>query len=162
MGIQGGCEVETLLASAAEEAAGILRLRLAARGFAQDDRLRWAFLSRSISDFSRLHPREPFGGEIDPVRVAAFEEGDFPDTRPAFQLRFARKGFVDVIVRFEVEQPNDIVAGRECFVVMEFVLEDAFVKIATDSDVEGAGCAGHDIDAVVVAVAHGKNCYARQ
>jgi hypothetical protein len=70
-------------------------------------------------------------------------------------LLLAGQRFVDVVVRFEVEQADYFVAGSETFVVMEFMLEDALVEVATYSDIQGAAQAAHDVDAVVTRVAHG-------
>lgn len=61
---------------------------------------------------------------------------------------------MDIVVGFEVEQTDYFVACGETFVVMEFVLEDTLVKVAAYSDVQRAGQAAHDVDAVVTRVAH--------
>ncbi len=61
---------------------------------------------------------------------------------------------MDVVVRFPIEQADYVVAGGESSVVMELMLEDALVKIAAYSDVQSAGQASHDVDAVVAPIAH--------
>jgi hypothetical protein len=61
---------------------------------------------------------------------------------------------VNVVVGFQIEQANHIVTVGESFVVMEFVLEHALVKVTAYSDVESACETSHDVDAVVAWVAH--------
>ena len=61
---------------------------------------------------------------------------------------------MDFVVGFPVEQADHFVAGSEAFVVMEFVLKHAFVKIAAYPDVQSARQASHDVNAVVAWIAH--------
>jgi hypothetical protein len=90
------------------------------------------------------------------VWVLADDECDFLGAGPAFELLLAGQGFVHFVVRFPIEQADDLVAVCESFEVVELVLEDAAVKIAGDADVESAGEAAHDVGAIVLAVAgHG-------
>ena len=88
------------------------------------------------------------------MRIAAFEQRDFLGARPSFQLRLAGKRLVHVLVRFPVEQTDHVVARGESIDVMEFVLEDTPVEIATDSDVQSTRQASHDVNAVVASIAH--------
>jgi hypothetical protein len=48
-------------------------------------------------------------------------------------LFLAGERLVDIVVGFPVEQADYIVTIGEAFVVMEFVLEDAFVEVAAYS-----------------------------
>jgi len=72
------------------------------------------------------------------VRIAAFQQRDLFGARPTLQLRLAGQGLVDIVVGFPVQQADHVVARGESFLVMEFVLEDALVKIAANSDVQRA------------------------
>ena len=72
------------------------------------------------------------------MRIAAFQQSDFLCARPTLQLLLAGQGLVDIVVGFPVQQADHVIARGESFLVMEFVLEDALVKIAGDSDVQRA------------------------
>ena len=61
---------------------------------------------------------------------------------------------MDVVLALPVEQADHVVTGGKSFVVMEFALEHAFVKIAAHANLQGACQAPHDVDAVVGWVAH--------
>ncbi len=88
------------------------------------------------------------------MRIAAFEPGDLFCARPSFQLLLTGQGFMYVLVGFEVEQADYIVAIGEAFMMMEFMLENALVQVTTYADVQRARQASHDVGTVVAAVAH--------
>jgi len=61
---------------------------------------------------------------------------------------------MDIIIGFPVEETDHVVTCGESFVVMVFVLEHAFMKIAAYSNVESPCEASHDVNAVIAWVAH--------
>jgi hypothetical protein len=69
------------------------------------------------------------------VRILADDQGGVLGAGPSLELLLAGEGFVNVIVRFPIEQTDDFVAMREAFVVVKLVLENASVKIAADADI---------------------------
>jgi len=83
------------------------------------------------------------------VRVPAHDQRDFFAASPSFELRLSGEGLVYVVVGLPIEQADDVVSVSEPFEVMELVLEDATVEIATHANVESAGDASHDVGAVV-------------
>jgi hypothetical protein len=58
-----------------------------------------------------------------------------------------------IVIRLPIQQPCHIVLLRESLEVMEFVLKDALVEIATEPDVECSRETAHDVDAIIAAVA---------
>ena len=58
-----------------------------------------------------------------------------------------------VIVRFPVHQSRDVVFRSESLKVMKLMLEDTFMQVSAEADVESAGKTAHDIDAVIAAIA---------
>jgi hypothetical protein len=93
----------------------------------------------------------PFRREVDPVRILPDDKGGLLGTGPSLELRLADESFVDIVVRFPIEQTDDFVARAKAFEVVKLVLEDAAVKIAADVDIESAGKAAHDVGAIVFA-----------
>jgi len=77
----------------------------------------------------RLHPRIPLRRQIDPLRIAAFEQRDFLGTRPTFQLLLPSQSLVHIVVRFPIQQANHLVPCSESLVVMKLVLEHALVRL---------------------------------
>jgi len=67
--------------------------------------------------------------------VQSSDQGDFLFPPPALQLFLSRYGFVNVVVRFPVDQAVDVVTIGETFDTVEFVLEDALVEVAGHSDI---------------------------
>lgn len=86
------------------------------------------------------------------MRIAPYDKSDLLVPPPSFKLRFTGQSFVHVVVGFPVEQADNIVAIGKTLIVMELVLKDPTVKVASDADVEGARQATHEIDAIVLAV----------
>ncbi len=95
--------------------------------------------SRSIPTFCGLHPWVPLGSQIDPVRILANNQRNLLGAAPSLELRLAGDCLVHVVIRLPIEQSRDVVSGREAFEVMEFVLEDTFMQISGESDVQGTG-----------------------
>jgi len=109
--------------------------------------------SRSIPTLCRFHPRIPLRRQVKPVRVLADNQPNLLRPAPSFKLGLARERPVDVVIRFPVQQTSHLVSGGESIVVMEFVLENTFVQVAAESDVQRAGQAAHDVHAVASAIA---------
>lgn len=59
-----------------------------------------------------------------------------------------------VVEGFKIEQPDHLISRGEAFVVMEFMLENAFVKISADSYVQSPSQASRDVDAVITRIVH--------
>jgi hypothetical protein len=59
---------------------------------------------------------------------------------------------VNVIVGLPIEKADDVIAIRESFEVVKFVLEDPTVQVAAESDVERTGETSKNIDGLVFAV----------
>src|SRR5208283_773364 len=98
--------------------------------------------SRSIPTLFPLHPRVPFARQVDPMRIPAFAQGNLLRAGPSLELLLATDRPMHVVVT--IRKPDEVV---------ELMLEDALVEIATDTDIQSAGEAAHDVDAVVAAVA---------
>jgi len=60
---------------------------------------------------------------------------------------------VHVVVRLPIKQSYDVALVREPFVVMELVLEDSLVQIATKANIEHARDAAQNVDTVIATVA---------
>jgi len=58
-----------------------------------------------------------------------------------------------VVVRFPVQQADDVVTIRKPGKMMKLMLKDAALKIPTDSDIQGAGDTSQNVDAVVSGLA---------
>jgi hypothetical protein len=69
------------------------------------------------------------------VRIPSHDQGDFLGPRPSFQLLLAGKGSVYIIVGFPVQQTDNVVTVRESLKMMEFMLENPTVEVATDFNV---------------------------
>ena len=68
------------------------------------------------------------------------------------QLLLTRECFVHVIVKFKVEQSNDLVAIRETLKFGGICVESPAVKVSPDPDIQRARQTSHDVYAVVFAV----------
>jgi len=108
--------------------------------------------SRSIPTLSRFHPRIPLRRQINPMRIPSDDQSNLLRPRPALQLLLAVERLVNFVVRFPIEQSDDVVAMSEAFKVMEFVLEHPAMQISADPDVERTRDAAHDIHAVIFSV----------
>jgi len=90
------------------------------------------------------------------MRIPAFDQGNLLRAGPSLELLLATDRPMHVVVGLPTEQADDVVTIRKPDEVVELMLEDALVEIATDTDIQSAGEAAHDVDAVVAAVAgHG-------
>jgi hypothetical protein len=64
------------------------------------------------------------------VRIPPDNERNLLRPSPSFQLLFTGESLVHVVIRFPIEQASYVIPVRESLKVMEFVLEDATVKVA--------------------------------
>lgn len=71
---------------------------------------------------------------------------------PALELLFAVDGFVHVIEGFVVNGAVAAVLFGKSFDLVVLVLRDTAVETVGHADVDHAGFAGHDVDAVAVIV----------
>ena len=62
-----------------------------------------------------------------------------------FELRLASYGVVNVLVRLEVYEPCDFVAGGEAAWCLFAVLVDSLAKVVGDADVKNVGAVGEDV-----------------
>ena len=89
----------------------------------------------------------PVVGEVVPIRVRAFDEGELPVAHPFLDAAFATDGCEHGLVRFEPDQVSAAVLGAEAFIAVRLMLPDAGVEVRRRARIEGTvSTAGHDVD----------------
>ena len=96
-------------------------------------------MGRRIASIYLLHPGIPITAQVQPVWVLRLDKSNLFFSAPALELLFAVDCLEYVIKRFPIEQAIDAISLCEPVDVMEFVFEDAFVKIAGNANVERSG-----------------------
>src|SRR3546814_3359509 len=86
-------------------------------------------------------------GQVFPVRVGAFDQGDLPGAPPAFQGPLAGEGVPDRAEGFDMDEAGDGVAAGEALGNAFAMLPDAPGEIAGGTDIERAvGGARQDVN----------------
>ncbi len=93
----------------------------------------------------RNHPESELLPEVSKSGIQRANQGQLLLATPSFELLFACNGCADVLVLLVVEKTGAAVGLREAFKCAFFVLPDAYVELAGDTDVECAGVAAHDV-----------------
>jgi hypothetical protein len=104
----------------------------------------------------------PGGGEVRPegerkvfpTGIGGFDQGDLLVAGPVFEVLLAGDGVEYVLEVLVIDESVDLVTrcmrSRAGFAVSS----DAFVETVSDSDVEGTGSAGEDVDPEIVLALH--------
>jgi hypothetical protein len=90
------------------------------------------------------------GCEVFPGWIGGFDEGDLLLPGEVLQVFFARDGVVDVLEAFVVDEAVDFVFCGESIGFAIAVLAKTDEQMVGDSDVEGAGAAGENVDEILV------------
>lgn len=89
------------------------------------------------------------------MRILPDDQPNLLRTAPPLQLLLSGESSMHILIRLPIQQPCHIVLIRESLEVMEFMLEDPLVEIATEPDVECSRETAHDVDAIIAAVVAG-------
>jgi len=90
----------------------------------------------------------PGGAEVLPITIRGFDQGDLLHSPPALDLLFAGDGTANFTEHFEVHKTVDIVTRCKSRQQLAPVLEHSPLKVAGHAGIQGAGCAGHDVDVI--------------
>ena len=105
-------------------------------------------VSGSIRPFDRSKRRQAQANrQVDPMRIAAFDQVDLPLAMPAFELLFAQDRWLHFAEQLEMHQAGDAIAAGKPLKRGIAVLRHARGQIGRHADVQcTVGCAGEDID----------------
>ena len=100
--------------------------------------------------------------QIDPVRIALFDQVDLPLPVPALQLLFAGDGVLHVVEHFEADQPVDMVSGCKPRQRPIAMLPKPRRKVGRHADIQRSVLpTGQDVDAGIACLPHGAECEAK-